>query len=427
MVLLKNCRIIDSGRELIADILIEDGRIRKIGHNLQKGNNSAKGTNASYAETIDVMGNLVMPGIIDSHVHFREPGMEHKEDFESGSKAAAAGGITTFIDMPNTKPATTTAKLLEEKRKLAAKKSIVNYGFHFGASFDNLSELDKIANVASIKIFFNISTGKLLIEDFDVIERFFNRAAELGMIVSVHAEDEMLVKAINFAKRNKTRLYACHLSLRQEIDDVVKAKNSGISVYAEATPHHLFLSDIDDSDNFTKMKPSLKAEEDRQALWRAVYDNVIDVIATDHAPHTIGEKLSEKIAYGVPGVETMLPLLLDAAASRKISLEKIQQLCCYNPAKIFGIKGKGCLKPGYDADLVVVSLDSYFEVEDGKLFTKCSWSPFSERKLKGKVLMTFVNGKLVYDANAEDKFPGISKCYRGREVVFDGNGRKSQK
>ncbi len=392
--MLENCKIIQDGKETICDILIEGGKISKVGHNI-----------FHTGERIDIGGLHVLPGIIDPHVHFREPGLTHKEDFLSGSKAAAAGGITTILDMPNTVPPTTTVELLEKKRKLA-EKSLVNFGFHFGAAADNIDEIKKAKNIASTKVFMNLSTGRLMIKDDAALKEVFSASK----LVTVHAEGDMVDKAIRLSKECGNRLYLCHISLRSELDSIRAAKTADI--YAEATPHHLFLSEQDDRDSFTKMLPGLKSVMDREALFASIKDGLIDTIGTDHAPHTTGEKLGKEYPHGVPGCETMLPLLLNAVNDGELSLARVLELCCHNPAKIFRIKDKGFLLPGFDADLVVVDMDLVREVREDELFTKCGWSPFEGWALRGWPVMTIVNGNIVF-SNSE-----IDEKHKGKEVEF---------
>ncbi len=392
--LLTDCRILMGDKEIIADIIIDNGKIAKIGHNLKHG-----------GAVLDIKKKHVLPGIIDPHVHFREPGMTHKEDFLTGSMAAAAGGITTFIDMPNTIPPTTTVELLEKKRELA-KKSIVNYGFHFAAAVDNVEEIKKAKNIASVKVFMNLSTGKLMIKDDEALKKIFSSSK----IVTVHAEGEMVEKAIELSRECGNKLYLCHISAREELDYIRENKSS--SIFAEATPHHLFLSDEDDNDSFTKMKPGLKSVLDKEALFDAVREGLIDTIGTDHAPHTVGEKLGKEYPYGIPGSETMLALLLNAVNDGRLSLRRIIELCCHNPAKIFGIESKGFLRPGYDADLTVVDMDMEKAVDENLLFTKCGWSPFNGMLLKGWPVMTIVGGNITFDNGKVDK------KNKGREVEF---------
>ena len=392
--ILRNCKILQGDKELIVDILIEDGKITKFGHNIKH-----------FGEEIDVNEKYVLPGLIDSHVHFRDFEQAHKEDWFSGSSAAAAGGITTVLDMPNNSPPIITIKQLEKKRMLA-KKSIVNYGFHFGSTVDNIEDIKKAKNIASVKIYMNMTTGKLLVEDDDALDRIFAAAK----MVSVHAEGDVVKKAIDLAKKHNTRLYLAHISQRAELDILEEEKTKNI--FAEVTPHHLFLSEIDNKDAFTKMIPALKSVLDNEALMKAIKTGLIDTVGTDHAPHTVGEKLEPDPPAGVPGCETMLPLLLDAVNSGILTISLVQKLCCENPAKIFGIKNKGHIKPGYDADLVVVDMDFVKVVRDEELLTKPGWSPFDSRTLQGWPVLTIINGNIVFDGDVHD-------VNKGREVEYE--------
>ena len=398
-VLVSNCRLLCNGSEVLRNILIRNGKINKITSDEIKCEN-----------IIDAAGNYVLPGIIDPHVHFREPGLTHKEDMFTGSVAAAAGGITTFLDMPNTNPPTTTIPILKEKFSLA-EKAIVNYGFHFGAAVDNLSEIPKAKNkTASTKLFMNLSTGKMMIEDRDLIEDIF----EASKIVAVHAEKEKVAEAVAYSKKTGTPLYLCHISLKDEIDFLKKAKNK--KIFVEVTPHHLFLTEKDfkKQKGFADMIPNLKTQEDQDALWKAIDDDLVDTIGTDHAPHTKEEKRKKKYPCGVPGCETDLPLMLDAVNKNKISLTKVVRLMSTNPAKIFRIKNKGAIKEGYDADLVIVDMDKKKKIVNSKLYTKCKWSPFEGKILKGWPVTTIVGGNIVFDNTG---FYDI----KAKGVVFDGS------
>ncbi|MCP1225127.1 dihydroorotase family protein [Sebaldella sp. S0638] len=354
-------------------------------------------------KVIDIENKYIMPGVIDVHTHMRDPGFTHKEDFLSGSKACAKAGITTFIDMPNTNPATVTKEALELKRKSAGEKSVVNFGFHFGGSSDNnAGEIKKVSGVLSTKVFLNVSTGKMLVEDDNVLEDIVKAANFL----TVHAEGGMINKALEFNKQFGKGLYVCHVSSREEMNILIKAKadkvlnNEKHPVFAEVTPHHLFLDEeMKDSDEEKKMlyrmKPELKTKADREYLWECIGNGAVDTIGTDHAPHLIREKM-EKITFGMPGVETLLALMLTAYNQGKISLEKIQELMCGNPAKIFGIKNKGVLKEGYDADIIIVDTNEKWIVKKEDLLSKCGWSPYEGWELKGKNVLTIVNGNIVY-------------------------------
>jgi dihydroorotase len=396
--LIENARLVSGGSEVLRNILIKAGKIKKI--------TSKK---LSEKNKIDAEGRYVLPGIIDPHVHFREPGFTHKEDLFTGSVAAAAGGITTFIDMPNTEPNTTSIKALREKKNLA-RKAIVNYGFHFGAAVDNLAEIKKAQpKVASTKLFMNLSTGKMMIEDNHVIEQVF----ENSKIVAVHAEKEKVAEAVAYSKKTKTPLYLCHISLKDEIDFIRRAKDSRI--FVEVTPHHLFLTEKDfkKQKGFADMKPSLKKQKDQDALWDAIESGIVDTIGTDHAPHTKEEKKKKNYPHGVPGCETVLPLMLDAVNKKRISLTHVVRLMSSNPAKIFGIKNKGAVREGYDADLVIVDMKKRKKVVNSRLYTKCKWSPFNGKILKGWPAVTIVGGNIVFD---DTGFYDI----KAKGVVFDG-------
>ncbi len=393
--LLKNCRFVDGS---IKDILIENSKIKRIGNKLD-----------SDTLTIDIKQNYVIPGIIDPHCHFREPGMTQKEDFFTGSCAAVAGGITTFIDMPNTIPPTANCEELEKKRNFA-KSSIANYGFHFAAAKGNSGEIKKAENIASTKLFMNVSTGMLMIEDFEEMKEIFSASK----IVSVHAEEEMVENALKLSEETGCSLYLCHISKKEELEIIRKYKNKTKNkIFVEVTPHHLFLNEEIDMDNFTKMKPPLRSEEDRLALWEAIGEGLVDTIGTDHAPHTIEEKSSPEPVYGVPGEETLLPLLLNEVSKERLSIQNIVKLCCNNPAIVFGMKNKGFLKEGFDADLTIIDLNKEKKVNGKELFTKCKWSPFEGRVLKGWPKITIVNGQIVYNDGE------INFDKKGMEVVFD--------
>ncbi|MFH1408336.1 MAG: amidohydrolase family protein [Nanoarchaeota archaeon] len=371
------------------NLLLQEGRIVKI----------SKQT-FSADKVIDARNLDVLPGLIDAHVHFREPGQTHKEDFLSGSLAAAAGGITSVLDMPNNTPPILTEDLLDEKRELA-KKSIVNYGFHFGSSAQTVDELTPV-RVASVKVFFDQSTGKLAIADESALKMIFSKA----LFVTAHAEGVNVQKAISLAKECGTELSVAHLSLASELDMIRKGTVRG----AEVCPHHLFLTKKDDLGPFTKMKPSLKSDQDRLALWQGIKDGTITHIATDHAPHTIEEKESEPVPYGVPGVETMLPMLLDAVNKGLLTLPDIIRLCSVNPAKIFRMDGYGAIDHGM-GNLSIVDCHKMQKVNPDTMFSKCGWSPFAGKTLKGWPVHTIVNGQLVYEDGAHHIHPGKEVSY----------------
>lgn len=386
--LLKNCKVLYHGEEGIKDILVQDGKIVKI-------YNCSEVEELDIDEIIDVDGNWVLPGVIDAHTHMRDPGLDYKEDFETGSMACAKGGVTTFIDMPNTVPNTTTEEILTAKERNSEKRSYVDYGFHFGGSrLDNSEEIKKVKRrVASTKIFLNMSTGDMLVEEDKVLENLFKESK----IVSVHAEEDMVDRAIDLARRFRKPLYLCHLSKKSEVEKLRAAKKEGLKIYGEVAPHHLFL-DSTMANSLLLMKPELKEKEDNNALWEGLMDGTIDTIGTDHAPHTLEEKNS-KVTYGIPGVENSLELMLKEL-NKKIDMKTLQKVMSENPAKIFKIENKGILEIGYDADLVVVDITRKEVIKNEDVVSKCGWTPYDGVVGGGKVLSTLVRGKVVYDGNS---------------------------
>lgn len=397
----------DDSSLLLTDIFISEGKIADI--------SSRPGSHKQDAnEVINGEGLIAVPGMIDCHVHFREPGFTHKEDFFTGSCAAAAGGVTTVFDMPNTEPKTITVDALEEKRKIA-KKSVVNFGFHFGTDTNNIDEIKKAKNIASVKVFFDSTTGDMKVDDIKKIEKVFaaNRR------IMTHSEGENAKLAMELIKKTKNNLHIAHVAIAEEIEFIREAKNKQITV--EVTPHHLFLTENDRNvlkdtgkEGFFDVKPSLKTRQDQEALWNAVRDGTIDTIGTDHAPHTKSEKKKDPAPYGLPGVETALPLMLNAVNEKKLTLKRLIELTSINPAKIFRIKNKGKIQKGYDADITLIDMSIEKVVKNDKLYTKCKWSPFEGRKLKGWPVYTIVNGNIVFDKGK------IYDVIKGREVEFDG-------
>ena len=401
--LIKNARLntIDNKYE-IKDIYIKDGKIVKIGTDIDSSEITSQALSSSNEiekklEIIDLQGNkYIIPGVIDPHVHMRDPGLTHKEDLYTGSRACAKGGITTFIDMPNTVPTTTNLKALKDKKVIASTKSIVNYGFYFGGTSTDNSEVIPIEGVAATKVFMNISTGKMLVEKDEVLKNIFLKSK----MVSVHAEGEMVEKAITYNEKYGKKLYLCHISNKEELDIIRKNKNNSLKqIFTEVTPHHLFLTENDlkgKNEMLLRMKPELKTDDDVKALWEALNDGTIDTIGTDHAPHLLSEKL-EKVTFGIPGVENSLPLMLDAVSKGKITLSRLIELMSKNPSKIFGIKDRGEIKEGYYGDLVIVDLEKKFTLENKTTLSKCGWTPFDGYTGYGKIETTIVNGEIVYD------------------------------
>lgn len=423
---LKNC-ILDSEE---TDVHITDGVISKIG----------KGTEG---ETIDCSGLVLLPGLIDGHVHFREPGAEHKEDWLTGSRSAVKGGVTTVLDMPNNNPPIIDEASLNLKRELA-KKSVVNYGFHVGATTDNLSFLNSAENIAAVKIYFGSSTGDLLVDKMADVEKLFNGSKRLFLI---HAEDEAFIQQknkelsgtddptvhtkvrapeaailavkniIDLVERTNARVHFCHVSCAGELKLIKAAKAKGLPVTCEVAPHHLFLnsSEYGKQGNWVKMNPPLRPESDRLALWRGIFDGTVDTIATDHAPHTRDEKMQPywQAPAGVPGVETMLPLLLNEVSKGRIDLKKVVELVCENPARIFKIKNKGKIQEGYDADLVLVDMQIEKEVINEEQESKCGWTPFAGKSLTGWPTATMVAGNIVYNSLE------INEQFKGKEINYE--------
>ena len=386
------------------EILINEEIIEKISENIEE----KEFLNKENVKIVDVEKKLIMPGVIDVHTHMREPGITYKEDFETGSEACAKGGITTFYDMPNTVPATTTLENLLNKKELAGKKSIVNFGIHFGGSKNNnIDEIRKVLEkkeANTVKIFMNVTTGEMLIEDDEILKGIF----ENSELVLVHAENEMIDKAIALNQKHGKGLYVCHIPSADELKKVIEAKknnklnNEKHPIFAEVTPHHLFLNEeIRESNERNKMllrmKPELRKKSDNEFLWKAINEGCIDTIGTDHAPHLIEEKM-EKVTFGMPGVETSLALMLTAYNEGKIKLPVIQKLMCENPAEIMKIVRRGKLKEGYYADVIVVDTEKEWIADvDDTLESKCGWTPYENWKLKGKNIMTIVNGEIVYE------------------------------
>ncbi|WP_047550063.1 dihydroorotase [Psychroserpens sp. Hel_I_66] len=427
IILIKNAKIVNEGVVTEGDILIEGDYIKEVSDSI-----SAKSADVMI---IDAEGNYVFPGVIDDQVHFREPGLTHKGDIESESRAAIAGGITSFIEMPNTNPQTTTVEKLEEKFEIASNTSYANYSFMFGGTNDNLDEILKVdpKTVAGLKLFLGSSTGNMLVDDPKVIEKIFSST---DMVISVHCEDEATIKknlkehidkfgedipiekhpvirseeacyissskAIELAKKTGARLHVFHLSTGKEtslFSNKIPLKDKKIT--AEVCIHHLWFSDEDYAKKGTHIKwnPAVKSAKDRNQLWKALLDDRIDVIATDHAPHTLEEKNNKytKAPSGGPLVQHALVAMIEMYHKGKISLPKIAQKMAHNPAILFQVEKRGYIKQGYFADLVIVDINNPWTVNKENILYKCGWSPFEGTTFKSRITHTFLNGKLVYN------------------------------
>lgn len=331
-----------------------------------------------------------LPGLVDVHVHLREPGLENKEDFSTGTKAAIAGGYTTVLDMPNNPRPVIDLNTLLEKIEIAEGRIYTDLGFHFGGSKSAIEFFKDVKDQAwGLKVYMNQTTGDLLIENDQELDQIFS-AWPKTKVLMVHAEGETLIKAINLAKKHGNKLHVCHVSLGSEIDQIKKAKKEGLKITCEVSCHHLFLNseDVKELKGFGIMKPPLSSQKDVEYIWKNL--DIIDMIASDHAPHTLEEKKnSQKPPFGVPGLETNLPLMLNAVNQGRLSLERLIELMSTNPKKLFNL--------GDDPKTYIeVDLDQEWTINNEDLFTKAGWSPFNNMKVKGKLKKVFLHGRLVY-------------------------------
>jgi dihydroorotase len=441
--LIKNAKIVNEGVIFEGDVLVENDLIVEVSENIS--------LKSSDCMIIDAEGNYLLPGVIDDQVHFREPGLTHKGDIESESRAAVAGGITSYIEQPNTVPNAVTQEILEEKYKIAAEKSFANYSFMMGATNDNLEEVLKTnpKNVAGIKIFLGSSTGNMLVDNEAVLEKIFSCTS---MLIAVHCEDEMTIKnnlekykeefgedvpvtahhlirseeacyissskAVALAKKTGARLHVFHLSTAKEMElfsNKIPLEDKKIT--AEVCVHHLWFTNDDyaTKGNLIKWNPAVKTANDRKVLWEALNDGRIDVIATDHAPHTLDEKKQKYLQApsGGPLVQHALVAMFEAHHQGKISVEKIVEKMCHNPAKIFKIEKRGFIKEGYFADLVIINAGLPWSVKKENILSKCGWSPFEGFTFKSRITHTFVNGKLVYSGFK------VKDIRAGKRMLFD--------
>ena len=440
-ILIKNAQIVNEGKIYKSDVLVEDKIIKEI----------AAEITIEAEQIIDAKGLYLLPGVIDDQVHFREPGLTHKATIYTESKAAVAGGITSFMEMPNTNPQALTQKLLEGKYQIASETSIANYSFFMGVSNDNLEEVLKTdpKTVGAIKIFMGSSTGNMLVDDKTVLEELFSKSP---MLIAVHCEDEQTIQentikakkkfgedvpiaehpnirsaeacyksssmAVELAKKHNTRLHVFHLSTEKEItlfDNTLPLAEKRIT--AEVCIHHLWFSDRDYEKKGTHIKwnPAVKKESDKNALFQALLDDKLDVIATDHAPHTLEEKSKTyfKTPSGGPLVQHALPAMLAFANQGKISLEKVVEKMCHNPAICFRVENRGFIREGYFADLVLVDLNKPWEVNKDNILYKCGWSPFEGETFNAQITHTLVNGHIAYEYGCFDE------TQRGMRLTFD--------
>ena len=439
--LIKNATIVNEGSSFVGDLLVENGIIKKIDSSIT----------INSMTVIDASGKYLIPGLIDDQVHFREPGLTHKATIDSESRAAVAGGITTFIEMPNTVPQATNQQLLQDKFNIAEKTSFANYSFMFGGTNDNLEELLKTdpKTVAGIKLFLGSSTGNMLVDNLEVLENIFSSTK---LIISVHCEDEETIKkntaehkaqygehipielhpvirseeacylsssrAIELAKKTGARLHVFHVSTAKETtlfrNDIPLEEKQ---ITSEVCVHHLWFSDQDYKEKGTHIKwnPAVKTAADRQGLWKALLDDRLDIIATDHAPHTLEEKSNSylKAPSGGPLVQHALLALLEKVSEKVISIEKLVEKACHNPAIIFQIENRGFIREGYYADLVLIDLKAPQTVCKENILYKCGWSPFEGTTFSSSVTHTFVNGVLMYHEGV------FNNEVKGKRITFN--------
>lgn len=439
--LILNARMVSDGRITEGDLLIRDGRIEQA-----DGDLSAKPAGL----IMDVEGKVLLPGMIDDQVHFREPGITHKGDMHSESRAAVAGGITSFMDMPNTRPQSVTLEALEQKYRLAAEKSLANYAFYLGATNDNIDVIRALdpKQACGIKIFMGASTGNMLVDKEETLEAIFRDAP---VLVATHCEDTPIIQAneqafreqfgddvplechpeirseeacyrsssfaVELAGRLGTRLHVLHLSTARELKLFQTGALDNKRITAEACVHHLYFdaSDYEQKGTFIKCNPAIKSQVDRDGIRKALLDGRIDVIGTDHAPHTLNEKCNSyfNAPAGLPLVQHALPMVLELYHEGLLSLELVVEKTSHGPARLFDIQERGYIREGYWADLVLVDLESRYRVERKDVLYKCGWSPVEGRIFNSTIDATFVNGRRVYHRGAFDE------DFRGKRLEFD--------
>ena len=443
-ILIKNARIVNEGKSFLSDLLVIDEKINTIGtpdpRNIP-----------SVTKIIDASGLLLIPGVIDDQVHFREPGLTHKGDIFSESRAAVAGGVTSFMDMPNTNPQTVTIDILYDKYRIGSENSFTNYSFYFGATNTNLDDVLRLdhSSVCGIKLFMGSSTGNMLVDNEEALKALFSKTS---LPIAAHCEDEPIIRknseiyrerygdavpfklhpmirsreacfkssshAVNLAKEYNTRLHILHLSTADELklfsNDLPLSQKR---ITGEVCVHHLWFDDssYDNLGAFIKWNPAIKTIFDRDALIKGVNNNLIDIVATDHAPHTLSEKDNSyfKAPSGGPLIQHTLLIMLELWHRKIFSLEKVIEMMCHNPAILFNIRKRGFIREGYQADLCLVDPSSPWSVSKQNLLYKCGWSPFEGQTFSSKVAKTIVNGTIVYDDGI------INNDYRGQRLMFD--------
>ena len=430
---LKNCKIVNENLIIESDIAIKNSRIEKI----------SKDISSDSKEVIDVNGRYVIPGLIDDQVHFREPGLTHKGEIATESKAGLAGGVTSYFEMPNVNPTTTTNENLTKKFELASTRSLSNYSFHLGASNTNIEEIKRadIHQASALKVFMGASTGDMLVDDLDALDDIFNYSP---LIVVTHCEDQKTVEkneklfdekygenvsaehhhlirdvdscylssslAVDLAKKYDADLHVFHLTTEKEMDLFTAGDIDGKKITAEVCVHHMFFNESFYSKlgNQIKCNPSIKHESDRRALIKALLENKIDIIATDHAPHTWDEKNKPYVEApaGLPLVQHGMQILMDFYHQNVINLETIVEKTSHNVAKRFQIKDRGYIREGYYADIAILDLDQPYTVSKENILYKCGWSPFEGHDFKSSIFMTIVNGNIAFkDGMISDNLP----------------------
>lgn len=438
--LIKNGTIVNEGRSFLGDLVVNGEQIEEI--------YEGKAPRGIYDQVIDASGCFVLPGVIDDHVHFREPGLTRKADIESESRAAAFGGVTSYFEMPNTNPQTTTLEALEDKFALGAQKSHVNYSFFFGATNDNVDSFDRldVHRIPGIKLFMGSSTGNMLVDKYESLQQIFVKAKKLGLPVMSHCEDTDIINrnmaayqkkygedpdvkfhpeirsaeacyessslAVKLAKKSGAHLHIAHVTTARELEFFGKDEN----ITGEAVIAHLYFSDEDYADKkaFIKCNPAIKTVKDRQALREALADGRISVVGTDHAPHEWKDKQGgcAKAASGMPMVQFSLVSMLELVDEGVLSIERMVEVMSHCPAKLFHVDKRGFLRPGYQADIVIVRPHTAWTVQKEIIQSKCGWSPMEGHEYQWQVEQTICNGHLIYNKGEFDE------AYRGEELTF---------